>query len=136
MIAGDTLLQGAGTYFSTVCGPAALYPEAAKFSQDFTAQLGSMPQPFAAQSYDCAAILLKAIEKVAKDNGGNIPTRADVCRAVRCLQNFPGLTATLTFNGNGDPVKGRYFIIQVSSSNPALWAMSRVVETLDVEPPQ
>ena len=64
-IAGDALMQGAGTYFSTVSGPASVYPDAAKFVADFKAKFGNNPQPFAAQSYDCAAILLKAIENAA-----------------------------------------------------------------------
>ncbi|MFZ4617878.1 MAG: branched-chain amino acid ABC transporter substrate-binding protein, partial [Rectinemataceae bacterium] len=64
-IGGDSLLAGAGTYFSTVSGPASVYPGTAKFVADFKAKFGSEPQPFAAQSYDCAAIALKAIETAA-----------------------------------------------------------------------
>ena len=77
-IGADALLQGAGTYFSTVAGPADAYPDTAKFMADFKAKFGNNPQPFAAQSYDCAAILLKAIENAAKDANGKMPARADV----------------------------------------------------------
>jgi len=135
-IGSDALLQGAGTFFSTVAGPAAAYPDTAKFIQDFKAKFGNSPQPFAAQSYDCAAILLKAIENAAKDNSGKLPARADVCKAVRALQNFHGVTATVTFNSKGDPAKGKYFIIQVSSPDPAKWAANRIDQTLDIAPPQ
>ena len=51
-IGGEALMQGAGTYFSTVAGPAAVYPDTAKFIADFTAKFGATPQPFAAQAYD------------------------------------------------------------------------------------
>ena len=115
-IGADALLQGAGTYFST--------------------KFGNNPQPFAAQSYDCAAILLKAIENAAKDSNGKLPARADVCKAVRALQNYHGVTATITFNKKGDPAKGKYFIIQVSSPDPAKWAANRIDQTLDIAPPQ
>ena len=61
-IGGASLLEGAGTYYSTVAGPASLYPGTAKFVKDFKAKFGAEPQPYAAQSYDSAAIILKAIE--------------------------------------------------------------------------
>ncbi|MGA2083843.1 MAG: ABC transporter substrate-binding protein, partial [Holophaga sp.] len=135
-IGADALLQGAGTYFSTVSGPANVYPDTAKFIADFKAKFGNNPQPFAAQSYDCAAILLKAIENAAKDAGNKLPARADVTKAVRALQNYHGITGTITFNAKGDPAKGKYFIIQVSSADPSKWAANRIDQTLDIAPPQ
>ena len=38
-IGGDTLLQGAGTYYSTVAGPASLYPGTAKFVDGLQGQV-------------------------------------------------------------------------------------------------
>ncbi len=64
-IAGQALLDGAGTYYSTVSGPASVYPDTAKFVADFKAAYNSDPQPFAAQGYDSMAICLKAIENAA-----------------------------------------------------------------------
>ena len=135
-IGGDALLEGAGTYFSTVSGPANVYPDTAKFIADFKAKFGNNPQPFAAQSFDCAAILLKAIENVVSANGGKMPTREEVSKAVRDLKDFHGITGTITFNGKGDLVKAKYFIIQVTSADPAKWASNRIDTTLDVAPPQ
>jgi len=135
-IGADTLLAGAGTYYSTVSGPASVYPGTAKFITDFKAKFGNDPQPFAAQSYDCTAILLKAIENAAKANNNKIPARADVAKAVRALQDYKGITGTITFNAKGDPAKGKYFIIQVSSADPAKWASNRIDQTLDIAPPQ
>ncbi len=135
-IGGDALLEGAGTYFSTVSGPAAAYPDTAKFVTDFKAKFGNNPQPFAAQSFDCTAILLKAIENAANANGGKLPTRDAVCKAVRELQDFHGVTGTMTFNPKGDLLKAKYFIIQVSSADPGKWASNRIDQTLDVAPPQ
>jgi branched-chain amino acid transport system substrate-binding protein len=135
-IGGDALLEGAGTYFSTVSGPAAAYPDTAKFVTDFKAKFGNNPQPFAAQSYDCTAILLKAIENAANANGGKLPARDAICKAVRELQDFHGVTGTMTFNPKGDLLKAKYFIIQVSSADPTKWASNRIDQTLDVAPPQ
>jgi branched-chain amino acid transport system substrate-binding protein len=135
-IAGDALLAGEGTYFSTVAGPAFAYPDTAKFVNDFKAKYGAPPQPFAAQSYDCAAIALKAIENAAKAADGKVPARAEVSKAVRDLKDFHGITGTVTFNAKGDPIKAKYFVIQVTSADPARWASNRVDQLLDIAPPQ
>jgi len=135
-IGGDILLQGAGTFFSTVAGPASAYPGTAKFQADFKAKFGSEPQPFSAQSYDSAAIALKAIENAANAAGKKIPTRADVAKAVRALKDFPGITGTFTFNTKGDLATAKYFIIQVTSGDPAQWSQNKIDKILDIAPPQ
>lgn len=134
-IAGDALVQGGGTFYSTVSGPASVYPGTAKFIADFKAKFGSDPQPFAAQGYDSMGICLKAIETAAKAKNGEMPTRAEVTQAIRALQGYKGITGTFTFNKIGDPVSAQYFIIQVVSPDPAKWAENTVVETLDIAPP-
>lgn len=134
-IGGDSLLQGAGTYYSTVAGPASAYPGTKKFQDDFKKKFGSEPQPFAAQSYDSTAIVLKAIENAAVA-AKKLPTRAAVAKAVRDLKDFPGITGTFNFNEKGDLTKAKYFIIQVTSGDPAKWSANRIDQTLDIEPPK
>ncbi len=75
-IAGAALPDGTGTYYSTVSGPAKLYPGTAKFQTDFKAKYNADPKPFAAQGYDSMGICLKAIEDAAKANGNKIPPAA------------------------------------------------------------
>lgn len=135
-IGGQSLLDGAGTYYSTVSGPAKVYEGTAKFITDFTAAYKHDPQPFAAQSYDSMGICLKAIENAAKANGNKIPTRAAVAQAVRALKDYPGITGTINFNKNGDLTSAKYFVIQVSSPDPAKWADNKIDETLSIAPPE
>ncbi len=134
-IGGQTLLDGNGTYYSTVSGPAAVYPDTAKFITDFKAKYSSDPQPFAAQGYDSAGICLKAIEAAAKAKNGEMPTRAEVANAIRALKDYKGITGTITFNSIGDPVVAKYFVIQVGSADPAKWPENPIVQTLDIAPP-
>jgi len=134
-IGGETLITGAGTYYSTVSGPAAVYPGTAKFIADFKAKYSSEPQPFAAQGYDAMAICLKAIEDAAVANGGKLPERAAVTSAIRALKDFAGITGTFTFNSIGDPVTAQYFIIKVDSANPDDWSKNSIAQTLDIAPP-
>jgi branched-chain amino acid transport system substrate-binding protein len=135
-IGGDSLLQGTGTYYSTVSGPASAYEGTAKFQTDFNAKYGHTPQPFAAQSYDSAAICLKAIENAAKEAGNKTPTREAVSKAVRALADFQGITGTINFNGNGDLTEARYFIIQVTSADDTKWSENKIDQILVLAPPE
>jgi branched-chain amino acid transport system substrate-binding protein len=135
-IGGPTLLDGGGLYYTTVAGPAKLYPGTAKFQTDFKAKYGSDPKPFAAQGYDSMAICLKAIENAAKDAGNKMPTREAVTKAVRALKDFPGITGTINFNAKGDLTTAKYFVIQVTSADPAKWNDNTIDKTLDIAPPQ
>jgi len=134
-IGGQALLDGKGSFYSTVSGPASVYPGTAKFISDFKTKYSSDPQPFAAQGYDSAGICLKAIEVAAKAKNGEIPTRADVAQAIRALKDYVGITGTVTFNSIGDPVVAKYFVIKVGSADPANWSTNSVIETLDIAPP-
>ena len=131
-IAGDAIK---GMYYTTVAGPVTYYPEAAKFATDYKARFGKDPEPFAAQSYDSAAIILKAIENAAKAAGNKKPTRAAVRDAVRALKDFKGITGTINFDSKGDPAVAKYFVIQVLSSDPAQWGQNKAVKTLDIPAP-
>ncbi len=135
-IGGKTLQEGTGTFYSTVSGPAAAYPGTAKFIKEFKAKYQADPQPFAAQSYDSMGICLKAILAAAKADGGKIPTRAAVAKAVRATKNYHGITGDITFNGIGDPTVAKYFVMKVASADPAKWKDNPVVKTLDIAPPK
>jgi len=133
-IAGTSLTDGKGTYFSTVSGPASLYPGAAKFSTDYKSKFGADPQPFGAQGYDSMGICLKAIENAAKANGNKLPTRAAVSQAVRALTDYAGITGTITFNSKGDLKTAKYYVYQ-AVSDASKWD-SILSKTLDIAPPQ
>jgi branched-chain amino acid transport system substrate-binding protein len=135
-IGGPSLLDGGGLYYTTVAGPAKLYPGTAKFQTDFKAKYGADPKPFAAQGFDSMAICLKAIEDAAKAGGNKLPTRESVTDAVRALVDFPGITGTINFNSKGDLTTAKYFVIQVTSADPANWNDNKIDQTLDIAPPQ
>ncbi len=134
-IAGQSLLDGAGTYYSTVSGPASVYPDTAKFITDFKATFGHDPQPFAAQGFDSMGICLTAIANASKAAGGEVPTRAAVAQAIRALKGYKGITGTFTFNSIGDVETAQYFVIQVGSPDPAKWSSNPITETLNIAPP-
>ncbi len=103
-IGGDLLRQGTGTYYSTLCGPASLYPDTKKFVELFKAKFGHEPHTYAPQAYDATHIMLMAIENCIKASGGNLPSRIDVAKEVRALSGFKGIAGTYKFDWKGDPV--------------------------------
>jgi branched-chain amino acid transport system substrate-binding protein len=128
--------QGAvGAHYTTVAGPPAYYPGAAKFVTDYKNRFKVNAEPFAAQAYDAASIGLTAIANAIKANNGNKPTRAQVVDEVRKIRGFKGLTATYTFDRKGDPVPAIYFVIRVVSADPMKWGQNRLVKTLRINPP-
>jgi branched-chain amino acid transport system substrate-binding protein len=135
-IAGKALTEGLGTFYSSTVGPPQSYPNTAKFIADFKAKFNKGPEPFCAQAYDAMAIMLKGIENAAKNSNGKLPARADVCKAVRAIQNFNGITGNITLNKKGDLSMNKYFVLKVNSPDPAKWAENKIVHTVDIAPPQ
>ncbi|MFN8531469.1 MAG: branched-chain amino acid ABC transporter substrate-binding protein [Anaerolineae bacterium] len=124
-----------GTYYTSVAAPATVYPAAAQFIADYQAAYGEDPQPFAAQSYDSTGIILAAIQSVLESNGGVLPTREEVSAAVRATADYQGLTGSITFDANGDPVNGHYYVIQVASADAEQWSSNTIVATIDLPSP-
>lgn len=54
-------------------------------------------------AYDCAEILVAALDRAIKRDGGKIPTREQVLNAVAATQDFKGLTGTFHFKRTATP---------------------------------
>lgn len=127
-VAGDQII---GTYYTTVAGPMDAYPESAAFSRKFKRRFGKEVESFGMYGYDAARVGLKAIEEAIQTNRGKKPARAQVASAVRNLKNFKGITGTLTFDGKGDPVRAKYFVLKFEKRNYP----GRVVKVVEQEAP-
>ena len=64
----------------------------------------SLFDPYTFAAYDCARILIDAISRAIKANGGKVPSRAQVVAALAGTNNFVGVTGTYSFDKNGDAV--------------------------------
>ena len=56
-------------------------------------------------AFDCARILIDAIGRAIKANGGKLPSRMQVVTALAQTKDFVGVTGTYSFDQNGDAVK-------------------------------
>ena len=108
-IAGSAVV---GSYYTSVAGPPDQYPESAAFAKKFKQRFGKEVESFGLYGYDAALVGIKAIEQWLKANPGKKPSRAEVSAAVRKLKGFKGVTGAIEFDGKGDPVKTKYFVLQ------------------------
>ena len=134
-LAGASLAQGGGMYFTILTAPANFYPDAAKFINNFEVHYNTTPLLFAARAYDATGMCIKAIEVASKAKGGEIPTRAEVVSAIRALKNYEGITGTYTFNGQGDLTLAQYYVFKVVSVDASRWDQNSIIASYDVTPP-
>lgn len=69
--------------------------------------------PYTFAAYDCARILIDAIGRAIKANGGKVPSRAQVVTALTETNNFVGVTGTYSFDKNGDAVSPMMSVYRV-----------------------
>ena len=121
-----------GSYYTTVAAPIDAYPESAAFAKRFKQRFGKEAESFGMYGYDAAAVGIKAIEQTIQELGGKRPTRAQVSTAVRKLKDFKGLTGSITFDGKGDPVKTKYFVLKFEKKQYP----GKVIKVVEYEAPQ
>jgi branched-chain amino acid transport system substrate-binding protein len=108
-IAGNSVV---GSYYTSVAGPPDAYPETAAFAKKYKQRFGKDVEAFGLYGYDATLVGIKAMEQWLKGNPGKKPSRADVSLAVRKIKGFKGVTGPIEFDGKGDPVKAKYFVLQ------------------------
>jgi branched-chain amino acid transport system substrate-binding protein len=70
---------------------------------------------------DCALILIDAIRRAIDANGGKLPSRRQVLRAVAATSNFRGVTGTWSFTGAGDATAPRISLYRIHARRWTLW---------------
>jgi len=133
--AGPSLVEGGGMFYTILNPPAESYSEATQFIQDFYDQYGTDPLSFAARAYDATGICLKAIEEASNAKGGTPPTRAEVAKAIREVQDYKGITGTYSFNSHGDPDPMQYYVYQVVSTDTNGGDKNPIIATYEISPP-
>lgn len=112
-------------------GPVQLYPEARNFSEAFAKQYGTRPGPFSAHAYDAGAAGLKALHAAVQANNGKPPSRTQVVNALRRIK-FQGASGTIAFGKSGERQQQRYFVMQISSTNPSQWLANKAIYSINV----
>jgi branched-chain amino acid transport system substrate-binding protein len=92
-----------GVISGTFWGPDSTNPVSVKFVADFEKKYNRIPSQYAAQAYDSALLLDRAIAKVQ----GNIADKNTFRAAIR-QADFKSLRGPFTFNNNGYPIENIY----------------------------
>ncbi len=77
--------------------------------------------PYTFPAYDCAKILIDAIGRAIDANGGKMPTREQVTKAVQDTKSLKLTTGTYSFDKNGDPTAATMAFYKTSGT-PLDWA--------------
>lgn len=123
----------ANTYYTTVAGPVSAFPTAKAFVDSFKAKTGKTAEGFAIYAYDSANVILAALEATIKANGGKLPTRDAVSKAVRA-SNLKGHTGAIEFDTKGDVKVATYFVLKVAGKGD--WATNSVLKSIEVAAPK
>ena len=129
-LAGDAVI---GVEYTTVAGPPSEYPLAAQMATDYEAKFNAPAPAFAPQGYDAAGICMTAIALAAQEANGR-PTREQVRDAMQNLGSYEGVTGPVTFDEKGDRVPATYFILKVTSADPAEFGNSEIAAKLELGP--
>jgi branched-chain amino acid transport system substrate-binding protein len=93
----------ANNSFYTVAAPeTSKLPSAKAFVEAYHKRFGSNPGPYSANAYSAAQIIIAAVLKGIKENGGKLPTRLEVRQNVAATQNFETPIGKIGFDRNGD----------------------------------
>ena len=106
-ISDNQFLLDAGTtandvYVTVASVNAANLPAAQKFIADYVAEYKQPIGPYSANAYAAASVIIDAIAKAVKANGGKTPTRDQVLVNLRATKDFASVIGTFSFDANGD----------------------------------
>jgi branched-chain amino acid transport system substrate-binding protein len=91
-----------GTYFSVAAPDATKLSSARDFIAAYKARFKHDVGPYSASAYAAANVIIAAIEKAIKADGGKMPTRAEVLANVAATKNFASPIGEIGFDANGD----------------------------------
>jgi branched-chain amino acid transport system substrate-binding protein len=111
--------QGAGDHFLAMVSSSQPAPTN-KVSQEFKTH-GILPTTYSFGAYDCAQIIMDAIDRAIQADGGKLPTRREVLDAVAATHDFVGTTGTFTFQPNGDAVNPAISVYQLKNGKWTFW---------------
>jgi branched-chain amino acid transport system substrate-binding protein len=93
-------------YYSFAAPDATKLPSAKTFVAAYQARFHQPVGPYSASAYAAAQIEIAAIAKAIKENGGKIPTRAEVLKNVAATRDLETPIGKVGFDANGDTTAG------------------------------
>jgi len=109
------------TYYSIAAPDAAKLPSASAFVAAYRKRFGSDIGAYSANSYTAAKIEIAAIAKAIQDDGGKLPSRADVLKNVAATNGFASPIGTIGFDADGDTTAPILTLKRVQNGQPVTY---------------
>ncbi len=94
-----------GQFFSTHYAAAGAQGATKEFIEKYKARYGYVPDDIAALTWDAVNLVLKAIQDVGEVKPNLEDERAAIRDAMANIKSFEGITGTMSFDEQGDPIK-------------------------------
>ena len=94
-----------GLFFSTHYAAAGAKGATKEFIDAFQTKYGYVPDDVAALTWDSIRLLSRAIENLPEITGKLETDRSAIREQLARINNFEGITGTMTFTPEGDPIK-------------------------------
>lgn len=107
---GEKAVEGSMVYAGFAVDPKNTAGITKEFIEKYQAQNNSKPDMFAAQGYDAVLMLAEAMEKA------NSSDPAVFKEALAKTKDFKGVTGTITFDENREPIKSPVYLQEVKDS--------------------
>ena len=114
-IAGDNGVKN--IYFTTVAAPVDALPQAQTFASSYQKTYNAPAQGFGAFGYDAAKVVLAGLMDAIKMDGGKLPTRVQVEKAIRGVDATGLLSGDVKFNSVGDRSSAKMYIIRFNDQS-------------------
>ncbi|MFV0347515.1 MAG: ABC transporter substrate-binding protein [Halodesulfovibrio sp.] len=94
-----------GQYFSTHYAAAGATGKTKEFIDRYAAKYGYTPDDVAALTWDATRLVLQAVQEAGKVDSDVRKERKSIREAMSKIQKFEGITGTMSFDEQGDPIK-------------------------------
>jgi branched-chain amino acid transport system substrate-binding protein len=95
-------MMASNVYYSFAAPDADKLPSAQAFVKAYKARFHADVGPYSAPAFAATLIIIAAIEKAVKEDGGKMPTRAEVLKNIAATRDFPTPIGKIGFDRNGD----------------------------------
>jgi branched-chain amino acid transport system substrate-binding protein len=106
-IAGDAAI---GTYYSSPAADISRTPEGKAWVDRFKAKFNKDPGNWSAYGYDSMTVIIEGIKSAIEKNNGKLPSRIQVCQAIRTTKDLQGITSVITLDTKGDNIGAKLYI--------------------------
>lgn len=94
--------ESENSYATVASANAAELPTAATFIKEYQAAYGQAAGAYSASAYVATMVLVNAIAKAVRENGGKMPSRDQVLDMLRGTNDFSSILGVFSFDENGD----------------------------------